>query len=70
MKGAILLDGKRLELGDRVRILDGPYTGCAAMFKGRSARKKGKLLVVTRMGWQSAFILVDQDQIRREEPRQ
>jgi transcription antitermination factor NusG len=69
MKGAVVVDGRRIEIGDRVRILSGPYTGCAALFKGRSPRKKGKLLVLTMMSWQSARILVDEDAIRREEVR-
>jgi hypothetical protein len=69
MKGAIMLDGKRLELGDRVRILAGPYAGCTGFFKGRSTRRKGKLHVATMRGYQSSHILVEEDAIAREVPK-
>jgi len=69
MKGAVVIDGQRIEIGDRVRILAGPYSGCFALFKGRSPRRKGKLLVATMSNYSSTHILVDPDAICRAESR-
>jgi hypothetical protein len=63
MKGSIIRDGKRIEIGQRVEILAGPYRGRVGLFRGRKRNAKNKIVVTP---WGSVtHVVMDIDAIRR-----
>jgi hypothetical protein len=68
MKGAIIRDGKRIEVGQRVEILAGPYASRFGIFRGRSRKQPGKIVVEPFPS--HTRILIEAQSIRRAEPRQ
>jgi transcription antitermination factor NusG len=66
-KGAIVLDGKRIEVGQRVEILNGPYASRFAIFRGRSRKQPNKVLVTPFSG--NTRILIEAQAIRKVEVR-
>jgi hypothetical protein len=43
--GAIVVGGKKINIGDRVEVLAGPYASRFAVFRGSSRTQPGKVLI-------------------------
>lgn len=67
MKGAVIVHGKRIEVGQRVEIIVGPFSGRFGLFKGRS-RKRPRKIVVTPWG-STTHLFLNVDAIRRAETK-
>jgi hypothetical protein len=67
MKGAVVIGGKKINIGDRVVVLSGPYTSRFGIFKGRSRKQPEKVIVTPLLG--CTRILLNQDSIRKAEAR-
>ena len=65
MKGAVTVCGKRIEVGQRVQIIDGPFASRFAIYKGKSRTKK-KIVVIPFLG--RARILLEPQAIRKVGP--
>jgi hypothetical protein len=67
MKGAVLINGRRIEVGDRVEILVGPYRGRFGLFRGRKRNAKNKVCVTP---WGATlYVVIDAGAIRKAEAR-
>jgi hypothetical protein len=66
-KGAVVVGGKKIEVGARVEILAGPYASRFGIFRGRS-RKQPKKIVVEPFPSHTR-ILIEAQSIRRADPR-
>jgi hypothetical protein len=67
MKGSVMVNGKRVALGDRVQILVGPYASRFGIFKGRSRKQPKKVVVTPLLG--CTRILIEAHSIRKAESR-
>jgi hypothetical protein len=67
MKGAVTVRGKKIEIGQRVEILAGPYASRFGIFKGRSRKQPKKVVVTPLLG--CTRILIEAQSIRRVEVR-
>jgi hypothetical protein len=67
MKGAVMVRGKKIEIGQRVEILAGPYASRFGIFRGRS-RKQPKKIVVEPFPSHTR-ILIEAQLVRRAEVR-
>jgi len=68
MKGAVVIDGQRIEIGDQVRVVRGPFAGHRAVYKGRS-KQPDKLLIRTGSGCTATNIVLDRDSVEGLEPK-
>ena len=62
MKGSVMVHGKRIEVGQRVEILAGPYMSRFGIFKGRSRKQPRKVVVTPFLA--NTRILIEAQSIR------
>jgi hypothetical protein len=67
MKGSITVNGKRIDIGAKVLIIDGPFASRLGFFRGRAKSKPGKILVTPALT--TTRILLDANSIRKAEAR-
>jgi hypothetical protein len=63
MKGSIMVNGKRIDVGAKVLIIDGPYSSRLGFFRGRCKTKPGKVLVTPALT--TTNIVLGADAIRK-----
>jgi hypothetical protein len=66
MKGAVTVNGKRIEVGAKVLIVNGPYSSRYGIFRGKCRTKPGKILVTPFLS--TTRILLEPCAIRKAEP--